>query len=98
MRDNAVVEARPVAVWVSPSGYGFERWSAGQWQESDEKPFLATDWKAGTRALVGNGDGRLMLHFDSTGLPSEAANIELVRDDERVTISMDGAGKVRVRG
>lgn len=110
VRDNAVIEARPVAVWVSPTAYGFEQYVDGQWQEGDEKPFVTTGWSGGTRAVVGGtagssvdagdggeqGSGRLVLRFDSTGLPSEAARVVLEREGEQVMIVLDGAGRVRV--
>tara|TARA_R110000782_G_scaffold78276_7_gene155339 strand:- start:10749 stop:11159 length:411 start_codon:yes stop_codon:yes gene_type:complete len=98
VRDAAVIEAQPMAVWVSPSGYGFEQYRDGQWTARDEKPFRTTDWREDTRALVGVGAGRLMLSFDSTGLPSGAARIVLERDGERVAVTLDGAGRVRVGG
>jgi len=96
MRDNAVIEARPMAVWVSPSAYGFEYYDNGAWVSGETKPFRTTNWRNGTRALVGNDGARLMLSFDSTGIPSEAAHVILARDDERLAVSLDGAGKVRV--
>lgn len=98
MRDNAVVTAQPVAVWVSPTGYGFEEYRDGGWQGSDEKPFRTTNWREGTRAITGASEGRAMLRFDSTGIPSEAARFDLVRDDERVSVTLDGAGRVQVGG
>ncbi|MGD9812092.1 MAG: GspH/FimT family pseudopilin [Sphingobium sp.] len=97
-RDRAVVEARPVAIWVSPSAYGFDRRSGGQWIAEEEKPFLTTQWKSGTRARAGGEAGRLTIWFDGTGLPSEAARIALERDGERIAITLDGAGRVRVGG
>ncbi len=103
MRDRAVIEARPAAVWVSPSAYGFERYENGQWVASDDKPFRTTGWSGGTRANVGVGGegagqegGRLMLSFDTTGLPSQPARVALQRDDEQLVITLDGAGRVRV--
>jgi len=96
VRDNAVITARPMAVWVSPSAYGFEHYENGAWVSDDAKPFRTTNWRSGTSALVGDDKARLMLSFDSTGIPSEAARIILARDEERVVIVLDGAGKVRV--
>lgn len=98
-RDHAVIAAQPVAVWVSPTAYGFETREAGQWREGADAPFRTTDWRSGTRAIVGQGEeggGRLMLSFDSTGLPSEGARIILSREEERIAITLDGAGRVRV--
>ncbi|MGE4432066.1 MAG: GspH/FimT family pseudopilin [Sphingobium sp.] len=98
-RDHAVIAAEPVAVWVSPSAYGFETREAGEWTEGTAAPFRTTNWRTGTRAMIGQdekGSSRLMLGFDSTGLPSQGARIILARDDERVSVTLDGAGRVRV--
>jgi len=98
-RDQAVIAARPVAVWVSPSAYGFETYTDGQWSEAQDALFRVTPWRAGTRAQSGQAEaeeGRMMLSFDSNGLPDQASRITLVRDGERVSVLLDGAGRVRV--
>src|SRR3546814_11470742 len=81
-----------MGVWVSPSGYGFLRREAGHWIEMETKPFITTDWKQGTRALVGQ-EGRQQLGFDSTGLPTDPLTVTLTREGERVPVSMDMAGR-----
>ena len=89
--------ARPVGLWVSASGYGFQRREGGQWAPLEEKPFVTTNWKPGTRAQVGR-DGRLQIGFDGTGLPTDAMTVTLAREGERVSVSIDMAGKVMVDG
>lgn len=96
-RDEAVVTARPVGLWVSASGYGFQRREGGQWAPLEEKPFATTNWKPGTRAQVGR-DGRLQIGFDGTGLPTDPMTVTLAREGERVSVSIDMAGKVMVDG
>ena len=96
-RDEAVVTARPVGLWVSASGYGFQRREGGQWAPLEEKPFVTTNWKPGTRAQVGQ-DGRLQIGFDGTGLPTDPMTVTLAREGERVSVSIDMAGKVMVDG
>ncbi|NBB40953.1 prepilin-type N-terminal cleavage/methylation domain-containing protein [Sphingobium yanoikuyae] len=96
-RDEAVVTARPMGVWVSASGYGFQRREGGQWVPMEEKPFVSANWKTGTRALVGQ-DGRQQIAFDGTGLPTDPLTITLAREAERVQVSVDMAGKVAVGG
>jgi len=96
-RDEAVVTARPMGVWVSASGYGFQRRDGGQWVGLEDKPFVTASWKAGTRALVGK-DGRQQIGFDGTGLPTDPMTVTLAREGERVSISVDMAGKVAVGG
>ncbi len=96
-RDEAVVTARPMGVWVSASGYGFQRRDGGQWVPLEDKPFVTANWKSGTRALVGK-DGRQQIGFDGTGLPTDAMTVTLAREAERISVTVDMAGKVRVGG
>ncbi|MGK2911890.1 MAG: GspH/FimT family pseudopilin [Sphingobium sp.] len=96
-RDNAVVLAQPLAVWVSASGYGFERRSAGQWVAMEDKPFVTTNWREGTTAAVGDA-GRAQVMFDSTGLPADPLTVKLLRDGQVVTVRVDQSGKVDVDG
>jgi general secretion pathway protein H len=96
-RDEAVVTARPMGLWVSASGYGFQRRDGDAWTPMSEKPFADTDWKSGTRALVGK-DGRQQIAFDGTGLPTDPLTVTLAREGERVSVSVDMAGKVMVGG
>jgi general secretion pathway protein H len=96
-RDEAVVTARPMGLWVSASGYGFQRREGGRWTAMEDKPFATAIWKSGTRALVGK-DGRQQIAFDGTGLPTDPLSVTLAREGERVSVSVDMAGKVMVGG
>jgi general secretion pathway protein H len=96
-RDEAIISARPMGLWVSASGYGFEKRRDGQWVGLEDKPFTTTDWKPGTRALVGE-QGRQQLGFDGTGLPTDPLVVTLAREGERVSVSVDMAGRVTVGG
>lgn len=96
-RDEAVVTARPMGLWVSASGYGFQRRDGDGWTPLDEKPFATANWGTGTRALVGK-DGRQQIGFDGTGLPTDPLTVTLAREGERVSVTVDMAGKVAVGG
>lgn len=96
-RDEAVVTSRPMGVWVSASGYGFQRREGNQWVPVEDKPFVSANWKTGTRALVGK-DGRQQIGFDGTGLPTDPMTVTLAREAERVAVTVDMAGKVMVGG
>lgn len=96
-RDEAVVTARPMGVWVSASGYGFQYRDGAQWVAIDGKPFATASWKAGTRALVGK-EGVRQIGFDGTGMPTDPLTVTLAREGERVSVSVDMAGKVMVGG
>jgi len=51
-RDQAVIGAAPVAVWVAPSGYGFEVRRDRAWQPLDKPNLANRDWRSGTVARV----------------------------------------------
>ena len=95
--DEAVGTARPMGLWVSASGYGFQRRDGDAWTPLDEKPFATANWKSGTRALVGK-DGRQQIAFDGTGLPTDPLTVTLAREGERISVTVDMAGKVVVGG
>jgi general secretion pathway protein H len=43
-------------------------------------------------------DGRQQIGFDGTGLPTDAMTVTLAREAERVSVTVDMAGKVMVGG
>jgi general secretion pathway protein H len=95
VRDAAILQSRTMAIWVRPSGYGFETRSKGEWTPLSQAPFATTNWQRGTVAQLG-GTGQIRVAFDSTGLPSNAANIGLKRGDVLVTVNLAATGDVRV--
>lgn len=95
-RDEAVLESQPIALWVSPSGYGFERRREGAWQPIEQPPFDATDWRGGTVARVPPDGARLV--FDSVGLPSEAIAVTIEQGGARRVVAVDAAGEVSIDG
>lgn len=74
-RDRAVIEGRDQVVWVSPSGYRFERPEA---------------WPEGSRATA-----TARVRFDTVG-QAEPIDIALVRDDQRIMISIAADGSIHV--
>jgi general secretion pathway protein H len=97
LRDRAVIEGRAHGLWVTASGYGFERRVGDGWQPLDEGRLSRADWRRGTRVTVdGQPQGRLS--FDRVGLPSRAMTVEFAAGDSgRARVSIDGAGEVAVR-
>jgi general secretion pathway protein H len=93
-QDAAVIEARDMALWVSSSGYGFERRERGKWVPLTAKPFRPESWPKGAQALVGEA-GKARIRFDTTG-QSEPLDVMLVRDDGRVQISISADGTIHV--
>ena len=95
LRDQSVLQSRTMAVWVRPSGYGFETRSASQWTPISEAPFATSEWRRGTSVEIG-GTRQIRIAFDSTGLPSNAASIGIKRGDSLVTVNLAATGDVRV--
>ena len=95
LRDNAIVQSRSMAVTIRPSGYGFERRDNGAWVPLSEAPFKSTDWQRGTSVQM-SGARQMRVAFDSTGMPSSAANIIIKHDNVAVTLALAATGDVRV--
>lgn len=76
LRDNAILQSRPMAVQVTPSGYSFLERRKGAWSVMEDKPFRSTNWSNGVTADVGE-TGPLLISFESTGLPSDRAEVRL---------------------
>ena len=93
--DSAIVEARPVSVWVSGGGYGFDRRLSGGWTPIAEKPMRVERWNEGTRASIGDSSGRMRVTFDPTGLVDRPAEIRLDRGGVAATVHIDADGSVR---
>jgi len=93
--DSAIVEARPVSVWISGGGYGFDRRLVGGWTPIAEKPMRVERWNDGTRASIGDTTGRMRVTFDPTGLVDRPAEIRLDRGGVAATVHIDADGSVR---
>lgn len=96
--ESAIVEARPISVWVSSGGYGFERRKHGAWRPIGEKPFQVERWSKGTIATVASGAARDRIMFDSTGLADRPFDVRLTRDDETTTVRVGTDGSIRIDG
>ena len=96
-RDGAVVDARPVSLWVTAGGYGFDRRVSGRWLPAGA-PLRVERWAEGTRADAGEASGRLRVVFDPTGLPDRAADIRLQRSGRAMLVRLGADGSVRADG
>ncbi|MBN8807719.1 MAG: GspH/FimT family pseudopilin [Sphingomonas sp.] len=96
--DAAIVGARPVSVWVTPAGYGFDERVAGRWQPIDDKPLRVAQWSNGVAAVPTTSDGRDRVVFDATGMADRPLRIELRREGQSVRVSIGANGVVRVDG
>lgn len=98
--DLAMVGARPVSMWVSAGGYGFDERRDGAWIAIGEKPLRVTPWSKGTRALPAAGtaeeSGRDRVLFDPTGIADRPLDVTLARAGETIVVHVGTDGKVRV--
>lgn len=104
-RESAITSARPVGVWISRSGYGFDVRSGGAWRPAGQKPFETIDWPAGTTVaaagLAGEqaalSGGRARLVFDNLGLPDSPLRLDIARDGRSARVTVAPNGDVEVR-
>lgn len=96
-RDRAVIEQRPMGLYVTPSGYGFEGWREGRWEPFSDGPFASAQWPSGTTLVAAGGQPGARFAFDALGLPDQPVDVVLSRDGERVTVVVDAGGDVAVR-
>ena len=94
-RDLAVVDARPVSIWVTSGGYGFDARVAGAWVPLAEKPLRVERWNEGTRASLPDAEPRSRVTFDPTGAADRGMDVRLQRDDAAALVRIDAAGEVR---
>ena len=94
--DLAIAGSRPVSLWVSAAGYGFDERRGGAWVAIGEKPLRVAQWGQGTRAQVGGARERVI--FDPTGLVDHPLALRLNRDNATMAITIAGDGGVKVGG
>ena len=94
-RDVAIVEGRPVSLWVTTGGYGFDRRVAGSWSPVADKPLRVERWSDGTRASVPDATGRARVTFDPTGTADRGLDVGLARGDAHALVTLGANGQVR---
>ncbi|MEO1167982.1 MAG: GspH/FimT family pseudopilin [Pseudomonadota bacterium] len=97
-QETAIVEMQDVALWVSPAGYGFERYDGEGWTPIGRPPFQDRQWPEGIAVTVAQPDGdRTRIVFDATGL-NGPLDVTLARDENSVSIAIGADGTIRVDG
>jgi type II secretion system protein H len=86
-RDLAIVNARPVRLTVTATGYGFAQRRSGAWVALPVKTMQDARWAAGTAVT-----GQTSVTFDPTGMVSEPLALTLARGDARARVNLDGSG------
>ncbi|MGI4733328.1 MAG: prepilin-type N-terminal cleavage/methylation domain-containing protein [Janthinobacterium lividum] len=94
--DAAIVAARPVSVWVSPGGYGFDQRTGASWVSMSDAALRVAQWREGTHALVVDPGGRERVTFDETGLADRPVDIPLTRGRYRQHVRVAVDGSVRI--
>jgi general secretion pathway protein H len=93
-QERAITDARPIAIRVTSSGYGFDRRERGEWKPLAGDLFGDRAWSEGTRASLGSQAAQ-RLAFDTTGA-TEPTRLLLVRDEEQVFVDIGADGRTRV--
>jgi general secretion pathway protein H len=97
LRDLAIVEGRPMALVVSPSGYAFERREASGWTALPGRGYARHDWPTGIRLSQPAGAAPLRVTFDTIGMTSARTSLSISDDETTARISVSATGEV-VRG
>ena len=92
--DLAIIESRPVSVWVTAGGYGFDEW-AGGWRAMADTPFRVERWGKDTSVPFAD---RARVIFDTTGMTERPLTVPFARDRVRTSVTIDTDGSVRVDG
>lgn len=99
-RDEAIVTSAPVSLVVSSAGYYFERRADGHWLPLSGAKFAQTGWGDWTSASIaqrgGDGSGRSRIVFDTVGLASSDAAVQLLRGQREMTVHIARDGKVKL--
>ena len=96
--DSAIVEARPVSVWVTAGGYGFDTRVGGGWTPLGAASFRVERWQPGTQATTGDPAARVRVVFDTTGMADRPLDLRLQRRAARMTVHIGADGSVAVDG
>lgn len=97
-QEAAIVESRDMAMWVSPAGYGFERYEEGGWVAVAREPFEDRSWPENAEAsVIRQSDERTRIIFDATGL-NDPLDLTLARDGETISVAIGADGTIRVDG
>jgi general secretion pathway protein H len=94
LRDLAIVEGRPMALVVSPSGYAFERREAGGWSALPGRGYDRHDWPRGVRLTAPAGGAPLRIAFDTVGMTSARTALAIGDGEVTARLTVSATGEV----
>lgn len=95
LRDNAILQSRPMAMQLTRSGYSYVARDAAGWTVVDDKPFTSGDWPEDIRPAL-PATGAQMIAFESTGLPAQSSEIILQSGGSERRITIAPLGQVQI--
>ncbi len=95
MRDRAVIEGRGYSLWITASGYGFERRASTGWEPVADNRLAQADWRGGTEVSV-NGAAQGRIAFDRLGIPDHGLAVRLAEGSSHAALTISAAGDVEV--
>lgn len=97
-QEAAIVEMQDTALWVSPAGYGFERYDGESWVPMVIPPFQDQQWPNDTAISIAQRDGeRTRIVFDATGL-NGPLDVTLARGANSVSVAIGADGMINIDG
>lgn len=93
-RDQAIIESRPTALVVEPSGYRFEVRRRSEWVATVEPALAERSWRRGVSVNAGSRSQRV--RFDAVGLPDRQLSIELRSGPTRAEVRLLADGRVEL--
>ena len=94
-KEEAVLTNRIIEVRITQQGYDFGATSRGLRRPLAQRPFGPVAWDEDTTAIVGEGDERSRILFDSTGIATPAA-VDLFRNNGHVRVIVEGSGSIKI--
>ena len=97
-QEAAIVEMSDTAMWVSPTGYGFERHDGEGWISMSRPPFEDREWPEDLAVSISPLAGeRARIIFDATGL-NDPLDVSLAREETQVSVSIGADGTISIDG
>ncbi len=98
VRNLAIIENRPAAVWISPSGHGVEQLDRGGWVAANGRALAPHGWTVPVAVAGEGGADQVRIAFDMAGLVERPARITLRAGDAEAVLRVAANGNVTIGG